>query len=335
MSFHKFSGLFKANAGFLDIQAFKCYPNFIDENKKNFIESLELLRYRGVFSYASTDIFNIMFTNECYLKYAHNYKYITVVDNDETIIPRLLEASTKADNFKLVSELELDDYDKIDGYLNSFKCTRYKNESRDYLEAYISDMERSQNLKNSQTFYFQQGYYLKNELMNYVLVFIEDYLNKNKFNQSEIEIVIPATNISDKFYFKINGSDELNYAKKLCKLNRVYVQPYIKKHKSLFEKVSENFKRYYVLITGHDNQFAMGKTVHKTTSFRNICVHTMCGRRDKYIDVNDGHLSHFRGSFRFKDSIKFGIRQLIFDLNYFNCYMKPILDKNSEFFQVD
>lgn len=336
MAYPKFSDLFKANSDFFDIQNFKCMPNFIAENKRKFIESLDSLRYRGVFSYSSTDIFNSMFTNECYLKYAHKYKYITVVDNDETIIPRLLEANTKEDNFRMVSDLELNDYDEIDGYLNSFKCNRYRNESRDYLEAYVNELERTYKFKNSQTYYFQQGYYLKNELMSYLLDSIERYLNKTEANQTEYEIIIPTTNISSTFYFRINGSDELKYARNLCKLNRVYVQPYLEKNKNLFENVSDNFRRFFALISAKDNQFNMGKTVHKTTSLRSICVHTMCGRRDKRIDMNHGHLSHFRGSFRFKEGIKFSIRQLVFDLNYFNCYMKPILlGENSEFYQVD
>ena len=162
-------------------------------------------------------------------------------------------------------------------------------------------------------------------------------LNGTKIFKSEFEITIKDSLNADinGWTFKIADADELQYARHLCMLNRLYVQPFIQRNKQLLDSVSSNFARYYAIITSRDNEFRYGKTVHRpiqAEKLRNICVHVECGRRNSMVWPVHGHLSHFRGTFQFVKGVKFSIRQLIFDFNYFNCYMKPILNTNSSDF---
>lgn len=60
---------FREQADLIETQTLKCIPNFISRNNKNkYFTSLTDLKYNGVFSYASTDVFNVIITNDCYLR---------------------------------------------------------------------------------------------------------------------------------------------------------------------------------------------------------------------------------------------------------------------------
>lgn len=62
-------GYFKHRENLIETESLKCIPNFIGSvSKDKYLTSLTQLRYNGVFSYASTDIFNVIMTNQCYLK---------------------------------------------------------------------------------------------------------------------------------------------------------------------------------------------------------------------------------------------------------------------------
>ncbi len=121
--------LFDKNRNFLDIQRLQCMPNFIDQIRPAFFESFDSFRSRGVFNYYITDIFNTILTNECYLKYSDKFKYITVIDNDETIIPRLIQATFKSDdNFNFVNSIShtKQSYRQFEAYVDKLKCNYKK-----------------------------------------------------------------------------------------------------------------------------------------------------------------------------------------------------------------
>ena len=130
-------------------------------------------------SYASTDIFNQIFTNECYMKYMDRYKYVSVADNDETVIPRLIERLFRIeDNFNFVRSLNVsltNTYESLDTQLSELNCDKYQNGSN--LVGYIDEVGALNQFKEPKAFYFQQGYYLDNGLMNLVLIAIEKFLN--------------------------------------------------------------------------------------------------------------------------------------------------------------
>jgi hypothetical protein len=330
--------LFDKNRNFLDIQRLQCIPNFIDQSLPDFFDSFDSFRSRGVFNYYITDIFNTILINECYLKYSDNFKYITVIDNDETIIPRLIQTTFKSDdNFNFVNSISHTkrSYRQLETYVDTLKCDYNKTNN---FVSYLEELERMNELKSSKEYYFQQGYYLSNDRMNQVLNIIETFLNST--NQSSLLIRVNDSKNTDidGWRFEISGREEMVYARNLCKLNRLYVQPFINKNRELLKNVSENFSRYFVLLTIKDNEFKFGKTVYNTfddMEQRKICVHSECTRRDKIISTQYGHNSHFRKVFEFAKNIQFSIRQLLFDFNYFNCYIKPVLDANlSDYFSI-
>lgn len=335
-----FDDLIDKNRKFLDIQKLQCLPNFIRENGSDFFEHYDNFRYNGVFNYYVTDIFNTILTNECYLKYSHKFKYVTVIDNDETIIPRLINKTFRSrDNFNFVTSLSgaTNTYTHVKEYVDKLKCDKFQNKENNFV-SYIEELAKINYLKNSKEFYFQQGYYLSNRLMNQILNIIESHLNTSQDNNFLIKVNASKNTDLDGWRFQISGKEEIQYARNLCKLNRLYVQPFINENKQILESVSKNFGRYFVLLTNKDNEFKMGKTVFNTNVSIEpikICVHSECSRRDKIISTQFGHLSHFRKVFKFAKNIKFSVRQLLFDFNYFNCYMKPILDKTlSNFFDT-
>lgn len=62
---------FGEHVDLIETQTLKCIPDFISSRKgkkSKYFHSFLDLKYKGVFSYASTDIFNVIITNDCYLR---------------------------------------------------------------------------------------------------------------------------------------------------------------------------------------------------------------------------------------------------------------------------
>ena len=84
---------FNENKDFVEIIQFKCIPNFVSDNRNqlfinNFydLESRHKNRKNNIHMH-----FEIFTYNECYLQNMDKYKFITVNDQDETIIPKYLK----------------------------------------------------------------------------------------------------------------------------------------------------------------------------------------------------------------------------------------------------
>jgi hypothetical protein len=102
------------NFNFLQIEQFKCIPNFIKKSQNEYFNHLTDLNYNGVFSYATTDIFNVIFTNDCFLKNSNQNDYLAVLDNDETVIPRVSRNYKTLDDYrKFLLEIRNFDYKEI------------------------------------------------------------------------------------------------------------------------------------------------------------------------------------------------------------------------------
>lgn len=186
--------------------------------------------------------------------------------------------------------------------------------------------------EDSKSVYFQQAFYLKGEVMQDILEKLEIELEfESSFKKEKfIKLVKLDRDESRSFNytFLISNQSDFLYAKNLLKLNKNFVKPFLKANNNTFSRISENYNRFFALISTKDNEFTWGKSVHFTNHTNPLCVHTQCGRRNRIINFNYGHLSHFRKFFKFKNkAIYFSVKQLFFDFNYFSCFVKPVLNK--------
>ncbi|CAF0819621.1 unnamed protein product [Brachionus calyciflorus] len=342
-----FQELFKKYENFLIIGSMKCLPNLLaNPSLPKYFKSYTELDNEFI-------LFEIMcqlIVNECYLQNIDKYKYITVVDNDEVIIPQVLEKK------ELLS---------IQEYLNTASMNHKKNfqdlkcvqQGSTDLESYIDLLTTKLNVRRPRTFYFKQGFFINNILLNNIIDHIEVFLsnttltnNQSVFNyQIEIkEHKIPNGLTNQAFIFKIESKFDYDYARALVYLNKEVLQPYLRKYGHLIEKYAQNVDRF-VMISGRANDFVYAKSTHDTRRSFDLTVHHPLDYLDSdklviyydnnyldeskaeyySVDYNYGHLAHFRSHFSFTLP-PMPITFLNFDVNYFNCYFRPILKKLSE-----
>lgn len=321
---------FQDKINYIETDSFRCFPNFLSSRNPEFLNSLKEIRYNNVFSYASTDILNVQVTNECYMRHADTVKYVALLDNDETIIPRVSPQYFTIEDFsRFITEKNFDQYDQVASELKKITCDRY-NSQGEQMQTYLDELAHIYKYKNFKAMFFQQAFYFKREMVKDLFEMLEQKLAEIKASKNimiNLQKLDPNSPYkSFNLTFKIENDQEKTYAKNLIKCFKNYIQPFIEKNYQKFSNLSENYQRFFALISFTDNQFLMGKTIHATNHSHPLCIHTLCGRRDKLISYNYGHLSHFRGSFKFKKQMVLSIRQLVFDLNYFKCFVEPLLN---------
>lgn len=214
------------------------------------------------------------------------------------------------------------DYTEIERQVDSIKCS--ENRITDYM-----DRVKPKNDPTSISFYFQQAFYLNHDIMDRLLDILGEKLDKrgNKYKEGTKFNITLSEAGQFNYTFQISNEDEFKYAVNLVKMSKRYVKPFMEKNRVKLTKLSENYRRVFALVSEGDNQFTSGKSVHTTNHTRNVCVHSLCGKRDRLVRQSIGHLAHFRRFFIFRKFILFSIKQLVFDFNYLNCFVKPILNK--------
>ncbi len=140
------------------------------------------------------------------------------------------------------------------------------------------------------------------------------------------------------FTFTVKNQAEMNYAINLCKIYRNLIQNFEKAYESDLSKYSNRFHRFFY-IGGLLSSFANGKTVHSTDVTFDLSVHFPDPDKNfpdqaqlYWIGYDQGHVSHFRHVTEFHKSIQkvVSITEFILDLNYLNCYFKPIIENLSK-----
>lgn len=250
---------------------------------------------------------------------------MTVVDNDETVIPRISETYTSLEDYhRFLLGVELDtSYTRIGDQIDAIKC-EHTNHSA--IQTYIDRVHVNPS-PATLSFYFQQAFYMNDKIVEQLIDKLGEQIDAHRLAQTvDFNITLQIAEDDAKFTFKISNKDDLLYAKNLVKLSKQYIRPFMQKNREKLSHVSENYRRVFALVSEGDNQFTSGKSVHTTNHTRNICVHSLCSKRDRLVKQSTGHLSHFRRFFVFRKQILFSIKQLVFDFNYFNCFVKPILE---------
>jgi hypothetical protein len=339
----EFNDLFERNKDFVELSQLNFMPNFLKSNRHlsmkrhNYLNSFHELGSRF---HIESDIFNMMITNECFLNNTHKYQHVAVLDNDEIVLPRTkTKLFTVKDNFNYISKLKFDSNPAklfiVEGI--ELSCN---NNSDDKLEKYFIDLN-----VNPVTFYFHMGFYLKDRQVNQIIEKLESYfLNiTNSTNQIHKIIVNDSQPQSEyhnnyNFTFIIKNQDEINYALNVCKIYRNLIQNFENKHKSELGTFSDRFHRFFY-IGGILSSFACGKSIHNTDVSFDMNVHHPVSDINypeqaeiSHINYNFGHLGHFRyvNEFHKSNYKEISITELILDLNYLNCYYKPMVEKSSK-----
>ena len=336
---NEFNDLFERNKDFIELNQLHHLPNFIDNHNKNlsvtshdYLPHFLNLTVNKQFYPLLCDIFDVLHTNECFLNNTSEYDHITVIDNDEVIIPRVNSKIARVkDNFKLISDLKFDEKAQtVSSEVTNLASTCSKdieNQYDDYLKG----------IKNqSVNFHFMMGFYLKDRTVKKIINRFEEYFSSPDFNPDKEQHTIIVVNLEPtskdhnayNFTFIINNKEEISYAKNLCKLYRLFVEKFENENKNELSKYSLRYHRFFY-IGGLTTSFACGKTSHSTDVTFSLTVHYPDAAELHMVQYDEGQLSHFRHVNQFPVK-NISITELVLDLNYLNCFYKPIVNKYSK-----
>lgn len=273
-----FGELFNKYYDYLDISTLTCIPNLTqNSNKPKYFKYFnELIDDKGDFDVYKVEVINQLIINECYLDNIDKYKYITVIDNDETIIPKLTKFIDLNEVMGFLNEIRnKQDINilKID-LIDEIKCNRYENSSsmNNSLENYLKEINTKMNNGKTKTYYFGQGFFFKNNFAIQLMKALEEFFNEsNNTKSNQINVIdnlpyVKNEHIPFNYTFLIRDKSETDYAKSLLVLNKYIIQPYYEKYKNLIKKHTYNFDRFF-MITGDINNFSWGKSIHDSSMY--------------------------------------------------------------------
>ena len=93
--------MFARYSNFIEVIQFQCIPNFMDDNNrakpyiKSFYEFKNVYKTDPLYYHMHFEFFTL---NECYLQNMDKYVHVTVIDQDESIVPRRLNKFKKLTN---------------------------------------------------------------------------------------------------------------------------------------------------------------------------------------------------------------------------------------------
>ena len=283
-------------------------------------------------------IYEILLMNECYLDNIDKFKYIEVIDTDELIIPRVLE------KYFPLEEMTFFDPSKGFEFLNSIndidtKKPRKENtlSTNNNIIDYIYKIKHLFNISNSENIYFNDAYYISNEMIikffqkverlqmipkifsSPYFIQVEYPLNNNINNVKKIvsSISIQSFIISP---FKISNKEQNDY---MNNLYYFYQKFFVKFFHKIKDSEASNHNRFFYIA---NNSISLGKTIYHTNEHVILSSHHNPNKTFKMFDIDYtyGHSSHFRNKFRIEklkdNNWILDISQLYFDMNYFNYY---------------
>jgi hypothetical protein len=338
--------IFEANRNFIEMSQLTFLPNFMQSNVSTQFTHEYLSSYRQLGSYfhVDSDLFNVMMTNECFLNNTDKYKHVSVIDNDEIVMPRVNRRLLHtADNFNFISKLTFDQENRTQDDLSELEMTCDSANRSDAIDAYLGSFKTQ---KPANTFYFHMGFYLRDKQVKQIIEAFEGYLLFNgSFDYTKEHFITVIDRLSPtadhniyNFTFVLKNKRDIDYAMNLCRIYRFLIEKFERNFTSDLAKYSERFHRFFY-IGGLLSSFACGKSVHSTDVTFELSVHYP--EPDKmYTDQAElfmigydyGQVSHFRHVNEFHKSSQrvIAISELILDLNYLNCFYKPIVEKYSK-----
>ena len=336
----EFREIFEKNKHFIQLSQLNYLPNLMASNSNRSSKSHNYLNYYhelGAYYHVDSDLFNMMMTNECFLNNTHTYSHVMVVDNDEIILPRVNSRIMRTrDNFKFISSLNVSSVLRDDLKHLVLSCS---NDTENKFDIYLKNLTSDQ---KPVTFHFHMGFYLRDKQIKQIVETFESYFSSISFDFEKVHKIFVIDRLSASFdhnvynfTFVLNSKEEIYYAMNLCRLYRFIERIDL----TNIVNYSDRFHRFFY-IGGLLSSFACGKSAHSTDVTFEFSVHYP--EQDKMypnqaelfsIGYDGGQLSHFRSINEFHKSSKkeVSIIELIFDLNYFNCFYMSIVE---DFFKI-
>jgi hypothetical protein len=342
-----FKRLFNEYRDFLEIGELKCIPNLQDHalllNQSYLAKHTDLRDKNYNYMVRKFDVINVLISNECYMNNIEKYRFINVGDNDEILLPKLIESMMTLDSVQsYIAGIEDATFEKHDPFL-SVSCN-----GNVKLESYLDRLLAPQSTYNNLTsFHFKYGTYFFNDMVKEFFQLLEIKLKehfiwaKTRRNDTMTQsIIVNLTYVS----FSIGNLKELQYANSLLKVYKSYVEPLFSKLGNETNRAG-NFNKMF-FVTGSANDYYPGKSIINTRRSMDSFIHWSAsiieisedkknvsvwhdwgnwGRLELVSSPNVAHMSHFRkGSLRFDQMARIvSISSFHFDLNYLKCYFLP------------
>ena len=336
----RFDSVFEKNKNFLEIIQLQCLPNFIDYTEdKKFIKSFHEFEKHIKFNHELNLHFEFITLNECYLSNMDKYDFISVGDQDESILPRRLEGFMKIDNRPLLMASR-----RLKSFLsNDYKCSQETSALQDfigYLRKEFDNVEDYKYLNMSSnrnlTWHFKMGLYIPHAVMETFfkslsksLLLLDNCHHNNCLNNTKFEVDY-MENL--KFKFDIGDQMGLEYARYLVKFYAKVLKPFLFRNRQSLEEMPEQFNRFFFFHGASTATSFEGKTLHSTRSTNLLTTHYPEDTINNFFGVpmNYGFLSHFRENLDkviYQVAGDIAVTDLKFDLNYFVCYYKLLAHK--------
>lgn len=330
----EFNEIFKQNLDFVEIVQFQCIPNFMDDNVnktfiKSFFEFQQIYNLDPLYFHTHFEFFTL---NECYSQNMDQYTFISVNDQDESIIPRRIN---KYLNLKKEPLIDVQDLSR-DSLCNdqSSNILNYLQNIKQQLSQVDQNNKDLKSQNSNLTFHFLMGLYLKHKVVDLIFNEINEFIKLDIKLNGSYSFSIEDKNDTNfrgtsgvKFNLIINNDKELKYAENLLFIYKSVIRPFLVKNKSILNKLPEPFNRFF-FMNGPTTGWMCGKTIHHTQLSHWVSTHYPEG--NNFLNViwtphHLGHISHFRTSLKDLHERNISISDFNFDLNYYLCYFKPLI----------
>ena len=319
----RFRNLFERYNELVEVRQAQCLPIFAKKiSGKKYFRSLNELHMEGE-NFPHRWTLETLIFNECYLDYINSYKTVLVVDQDEAILPR---------NDKQLSWLS-NDLRYLEHFDND-QC--YSNDDRKELINYYDDLIYYSKSKKYSNFHFKMAFYLSNKFTGSIFKRLNEFYSTNKVFKLPQSVLVKDEEQSsyesrDVIYnYTIDNIDQFNYGFNLTKFYMKRLKPFLENNmKIIKENVHETYSRMFFLVN-EETESHFGKTLHNTMNTLYLWHHhpleTFSDVPHRKVPFEYGHLSHFRKRYAL-NVYSSSIYTIKFDLNYFACYLRPILNK--------
>jgi hypothetical protein len=317
----------------------------------------------NISKYIKYDVINVLIYNECYMNNIDKYRHIALTDTDEIVLPKQIRNFSTFESVRdLISNIDFENIERQNNPFGTVKCDKNVNISVFLENDLITRLNATGNIDHEISLNFKHGSYIFNDIVDELFTLLKvklqqlnisnfDSLRGKQIPNLTIEAVVANRaqefKLDMAFSFTITGRDELLYAMSLLQMYEKYVEPFVSKHKNDFATKVGTFDRLFY-VSGELNDHLYGKTIHNTRRSMDLTVHYGVGymnidkngkpdfvKNHYYANVDFkvprqlAHLSHYRTFLNFDQrSSVVPFSAFHFDLNYFKCFMIPLLLEN-------
>ena len=327
----EYNDLFNQYKNYVEVRDLKYFPNFYESANKSdesndYLTSFEKL---DVYLYI---VFQTLVLNDCYLSNKHLFNYISVIDQDEIIMPKVNNKIRKtSDIYKLLKNLDLEnlvDKKSLNNMLNlESSCSASNYQNRD-IDKYLNNLKKDYYIYEDVSFHYMMAIYLSFESVEIIFKNFDDYFSKINYligDKRNILIKFNDTSFQNyTYHFLFSNQDDVNYVKNMIKVYKLLIRNFFISNKNILDKYSNQFNRY-VYIAGDVTSHACGKTIHNTNLTWQLTTHYVIGSGANFVGVNEGFDSHFRLEYSFQPNKTIRAKDIVLDFNYIYCYYRHVL----------